>query len=196
MTVEGDPPRGPDAWLAEAAAAGLQVDLELAAARAALAERSRLVAGVYLSVNLSPECFVHPNIQALLEPVTGEGLVVEITEHTRVDDYQVLDDAIGAIRARGTRLAVDDAGSGFASLRHILRLKPDIIKIDVSLARDIHLDPNRRALAAALIAFAEEVRATIVVEGVETRAELACLRSLGAARPRVLPWQSWAAGYV
>jgi EAL domain-containing protein (putative c-di-GMP-specific phosphodiesterase class I) len=83
------------------------------------------------------------------------------------------------MRGRGIRLAVDDAGSGFASLRHILQLAPDIIKIDNALTRNVYKDPARRALAAGLISFAAELGATIIAEGIETREELDALRALG-----------------
>ncbi|MDQ3570948.1 MAG: EAL domain-containing protein, partial [Actinomycetota bacterium] len=82
-------------------------------------------------------------------------------------------------RQRGLRVAVDDAGAGYASFRHILRLRPDIIKLDMALTRDIDRDPARRALAAALITFAENTGSTIVAEGVETAEELHALRQLG-----------------
>ncbi len=74
---------------------------------------------------------------------------------------------------------VDDAGAGFASLKHIVDLKPDVIKLDLSLVRDIDTDPLRRALAASLLAFADEIGAGIIAEGVETYGELEALRSLG-----------------
>lgn len=77
------------------------------------------------------------------------------------------------------RLAVDDAGAGFASLQHILNLRPDIIRLDISLTRGIDDDPARRALATALLAFAAEISAEIVAEGIETSAETATLRALG-----------------
>jgi EAL domain-containing protein (putative c-di-GMP-specific phosphodiesterase class I) len=83
------------------------------------------------------------------------------------------------MRGRVIRLAVDDAGSGFASLRHILQLAPDIIKIDNALTRNVYKDPARRALAAGLISFAAELGATIVAEGIQNRHELDALRDLG-----------------
>src|SRR5680860_1166800 len=74
---------------------------------------------------------------------------------------------------------IDDAGAGFASLRHVLGLHPDAVKLDLSLTRDIDRDPVRRALAASLVTFAREIGAAIVAEGIETRAELEALRALG-----------------
>ena len=90
-----------------------------------------------------------------------------------------LEYALRPLRARGMRLSVDDAGAGHSSFRHILRLHPDYIKLDISLTRDIDTDRNRRALAAALIGFAHETGAELIAEGVETESELATLRELG-----------------
>lgn len=179
LRVEVDPRRPPDVWFAEAAAVELHVDLELAALRLALAHAEVVPDDVYLSVNLAPASVMDRRILAELEGVAPSKLVVEITEHAPVDDYESLAGALREFRRRGGRLAVDDAGAGYASLRHILRLTPDIIKIDISLTRDIHLDRTRRALAAALISFAEEIGASIVAEGIETQAELDALRGLG-----------------
>jgi EAL domain-containing protein (putative c-di-GMP-specific phosphodiesterase class I) len=83
------------------------------------------------------------------------------------------------LRARGVRIAIDDAGAGFASLRHTLRLAPDIVKLDISITRDIDADRGRRALASAMISFADEMDMAIVAEGVETEAENAVLQELG-----------------
>jgi EAL domain-containing protein (putative c-di-GMP-specific phosphodiesterase class I) len=74
---------------------------------------------------------------------------------------------------------IDDAGAGFSSLKHVLRLHPDVIKLDLALTHDIDSDPVRRALAASLVAFAREIGATIVAEGIETHGELETLRALG-----------------
>ena len=87
--------------------------------------------------------------------------------------------ALRSLRHGGVRVAVDDAGAGYASFRHILRLRPDIIKLDMALTRDIDRDPARRALASALITFAADTDSTIVAEGVETSGERAALRRLG-----------------
>ncbi len=87
--------------------------------------------------------------------------------------------ALGALRAHGARIAIDDAGAGFASLRHTLRLAPDLIKLDISITESIDSDRARRALAKALISFAGEMEMTIVAEGIETRAELDTLLGLG-----------------
>jgi EAL domain-containing protein (putative c-di-GMP-specific phosphodiesterase class I) len=104
---------------------------------------------------------------------------VELTEHTAVEDYDALDAALRPLREDGLRIAVDDAGAGYATFRHILRLAPDVIKLDRSLISGIDVDPARRALAGAVVAFAGEVRATVVAEGIEQSAELTVVLDLG-----------------
>jgi len=178
----GEPRRPPDAWFSEAASVGLGVDLELRAVETALQNLWQLPAEVYLSLNLSPDAVMSGRLLEVLAPVALERTVVEITEHAPVVDYEALAEALEGFRSGGGRVAIDDAGAGFASLRHIVRLAPDIIKLDISLTRDIHLDQTRRAMAAALISFARETKSLIVAEGVESREELDTLRVLGAAQ--------------
>ncbi|MCO6058006.1 EAL domain-containing protein [Pseudomonas sp. MOB-449] len=114
----------------------------------------------------------------LLATCTPGQIVLEITEHDVVADYEGLSAGLAPLRSLGIRLAVDDAGAGYASFRHILMLKPDIIKLDGSLTQNIDSDPTRRALAVALIQFAAETGSKIVAEGVETLSELNILRDL------------------
>jgi EAL domain-containing protein (putative c-di-GMP-specific phosphodiesterase class I)/CheY-like chemotaxis protein len=178
----GEPPRGPQAWFAEAASVGLGVELELRAVEAALEHVGFLPAEAYLSLNLSPAAVSSGRLTEALAPLALERTVVEITEHAPVADYGALAEALQGFRSGGGRVAIDDAGAGFASLRHIVWLAPDIIKLDISLTRDIHVDRTRRALAAALISFARETGTIIVAEGVETQEELDTLRELGAAQ--------------
>jgi EAL domain-containing protein (putative c-di-GMP-specific phosphodiesterase class I) len=105
--------------------------------------------------------------------------VLEITEHEAVEDYDDLVDALAPLRSLGAKVAIDDAGAGFASLRHTLRIAPDIVKLDMSLTRDIDGDRAKRALAAALVSFASEMGFALVAEGIETAAELTTVRELG-----------------
>lgn len=173
------PPPRPDQWFEEAATVGMRTELEIAALRRSLDHLTELPPDVYLSVNLSPETAVTESCRQALGAAPPDRLVIEVTEHAPVEDYERLGDALRPLRQRGTRLAVDDAGAGFASLSHILRLGPDIIKLDTTLTRDIDRDNARRALASGLIAFASEIGASIVAEGIETREELDALRALG-----------------
>lgn len=173
------PDRSPDIWFEDAAEAGLNEDLELATLQLALRTAGQLPDGLYLSVNLSPATMTQPRFAEVLEGFPLDRLVIEVTEHAPVEDYDALDAVVAPLRAAGCRLAVDDVGAGFSSLRHILRLAPDVIKLDLSLTRHIDSDPPRRALATALISFASAIKAAIVAEGIETQDEVDALRALG-----------------
>jgi EAL domain-containing protein (putative c-di-GMP-specific phosphodiesterase class I) len=174
------PVRPPDVWFAEAASVGLGVELELIALDVALEQLDRLPSGVYLSLNASVETIVSEGFEATLAGAPAERIVLELTEHTPVNDYRAFALRIDELRSHGVRLAVDDAGSGFSSFSHILNLKPDIIKLDIALTRGIDKDPARQALGRALLNFGlEAYRTTIVAEGIETPGELETLRSLG-----------------
>jgi EAL domain-containing protein (putative c-di-GMP-specific phosphodiesterase class I) len=176
----GAPMRTPDVWFAEADEVGLREALEVAAVRKAIESASALPGGTYMSINASPTTIRGDAFQALLAVAPAERTIIELTENATVDDYDRLAEALRPLRERGFRLAVDDAGAGYASMQHILQLRPDIIKLDMNLTRDIDSDPARKALAAALIGFAHDVGSQIVAEGVETEAELRTLQMLGA----------------
>ena len=105
--------------------------------------------------------------------------MVEVTEHSAVEDYDALKRAIDQLRSRGVRLAIDDLGTGFASFMHIVKLLPEFMKLDISLTREIESDPVKQALTAALVGFAAQIGAHLIAEGVETAAELKALVGLG-----------------
>jgi EAL domain-containing protein (putative c-di-GMP-specific phosphodiesterase class I)/PAS domain-containing protein len=177
-----DPEYGPDRWFADAHDVGLGVDLEILAIQTALNQAASLPADCYVSVNVSPATLSSPALRAAVTagPVAADRIVLELTEHVSVQDYDALIDALAELRARGLRLAIDDAGAGLASFRHILRLRPDLIKIDQAIIRGIDREPAHRALAAALVMFVLEVGSTtIVAEGVETHDELQTVAALG-----------------
>jgi EAL domain-containing protein (putative c-di-GMP-specific phosphodiesterase class I)/AmiR/NasT family two-component response regulator len=176
-----EPNRPPTTWFERAASLGLLVELELAAARSALAHIGQVPREAFLSINVSPATATSASFLAAMAVTTANRVVIEITEHARVDDYDQLNDAMARLRAMGVRLAIDDAGAGFASLQHIVRLAPNFIKLDIALTRGIDSDPVRRALATALISFAKEIGADIIAEGIETVGEFETLRSLGVA---------------
>lgn len=175
------PPARPDLWFADAVLLGRGVDLEVAAARSALARFRELPVGAVLSVNLSPETLVSGALPELLDGVDASRVAVEVTEHAAVSDYDALSAALAPHRAAGMRVSIDDAGAGYASFRHIVRLRPDTIKIDTSLIRDIDLDTVRQSLVTSLVAFATSTQTRLVAEGVETRAELTMLAALGVS---------------
>lgn len=169
----------PEQWFVVAAEAGLGLELELEAARSALDHLALVPPTLRMSLNASPELVVSPAFAELLEGFDLARLVVEITEHTTVANYEHLCNCLKALQLRGMLVAIDDAGAGFSSLRHILRLVPDIIKLDISLTRGIDTDPRRQTMVAAILTFAAGTDANVVVEGVETEAELRALTELG-----------------
>lgn len=174
------PATGPDQWFRDAHLAGLGVELELQAIDTAMRIMPLLDETLDIAINASPETVLDPRLDQLFEHIAApDRLVLEITEHAAVERYEIIAERLKAHRERGVKIAVDDAGAGYASFRHILNLVPDRIKLDMSLTRDIDVDPARRALAAALIHFAAETGSTLVAEGVETAAELNTLRELG-----------------
>ncbi|MCD2174905.1 sensor domain-containing phosphodiesterase [Rhizobium sp. C4] len=174
-----EPPRSPDKWFADAELAGLGSRLELLAAERALTQGRTLPADCSININLSPKTILTGNLQPLLALVDPASLVIEITEHAAVDDYAELQTALKSARAQGVRIAIDDAGAGYASLHHILKLQPDIIKFDTSLTRDIDTDPLRIAMISALTEYARRTGTVVVAEGVETAEEETTLRDLG-----------------
>lgn len=175
----GSPSLPPDVWVAQAHEIGLGVDLELVLLRAALEHLDRLPPRAVLTVNAGPEALSTTEAAQALAAVAPERIVVELTEHVKVEDYPRLTQSLAGLRASGVRLAIDDAGAGFASLMHILRLAPDLIKLDRQLISGIDTDPVRRSLAGSLVRFASDTDATIVAEGVETGTELRVLDELG-----------------
>lgn len=183
---DGEPTRPPDAWFAMAAGVAMGVELEKAAIEAAMAAARGLPTQMLLSVNAAPSTVTDAGFLDLMTRSAVPKLVLELTEHDRIADYPALLGAIDALRQRGIKIAVDDAGAGYAGLRQILRLRPEIIKLDTDLTRDIDSDPARRALSASMVAFAAETGAVIIAEGIETAAELDTLRTLGV---------QWGQGY-
>jgi EAL domain-containing protein (putative c-di-GMP-specific phosphodiesterase class I) len=171
--------RPPDVWFAEAHRIGLGSDLELAAIRASLTELSELPPGAFLAVNVGPDVLMSRPFTRLLHAVDASRVVIELTEHSKIEDYEPIQRAVASLRAAGARLALDDTGAGYSGLNHILKLAPDFIKLDRLVTSGIDHDPVRRALATALVSFASSTGATIIAEGIETDGELAILRSLG-----------------
>lgn len=160
-----------------AASVGLGGALEEATLRAALREADSLPSDVWLSLNVSPTMIL--TAQPLLGLVEGAGrhVVLEITEHAAVGDYELFRQAFAAF-PRVVDLAIDDAGAGYASFRHILELRPRYVKLDRGLIRGLEADAARLALIAGLVQSARASGALLVAEGVETEDELEALRRL------------------
>ena len=175
----GRPRRTPDVWFAEAHTMGMGVELEIASVKGALSSLALLPEDVTLCVNAGPEAIVSEEVCQLLAGCDSRRVVMELTEETKVDDYPRLSRVLERLCLLGVRLAIDDTGAGFASFAHILKLAPDIIKLDRELTSGIDHDPVRAALATALVSFASGIGADIIAEGIETGAELEVLRDLG-----------------
>jgi EAL domain-containing protein (putative c-di-GMP-specific phosphodiesterase class I) len=190
-----EPSRPPNEWFTEAEEVGRGTELELAAIDAAVNRIGELPHQTFLALNASPATAATPELDTLLVGHRAERVVLELTEHTRVDDYDNLLTALDRLRLKGVRIAVDDTGAGYSGFQHLLRIRPHILKLDTTLTRSIDADPVRRSLATALVTFASETDATIIAEGIETPDELATLRHIGIpwgqgyhlARPAALP---------
>ena len=173
-------PWTPDRWFAEAAGLGLGAELEGAAVRAALRLLPDLPPRASLSVNLSPDALCSDDrIVDRLCSTSPHRVVVELTEHVRVAWSQRLNDRLRTLREAGVRIAVDDAGTGYAGLEHILHLRPEVLKLDRVLVQGIATHPGRQAMCEAMVGFTARTGATLVAEGVETEKDLAELRRLG-----------------
>ena len=168
----------PNVRFAEAADLGLADDYELAALEAALAEAPRLPTGSFLTVNVSPAVVLGAGkrLRRVLASASRP-IVLELTEHVAIDDYSHLRNAIAALGE--VEVAVDDAGAGYASMRHILEIRPAFAKLDISLVRGIDGDELRQAMAAGFQYYALRTGCRLVAEGVETEEEAASLRALG-----------------
>jgi EAL domain-containing protein (putative c-di-GMP-specific phosphodiesterase class I) len=175
----GTPVRPPEVWFAEAQRVGLGVELQLAAVQKALAKLPYLPPHAYMAINIGHDVAGAPELMRLLHKVDSQRVVIELTEHLQVEDYPALVSAVRSIRATGARLAIDDTGAGYASFSSILRLAPDLIKLDRILTTGVDVDPARQALAGALVTFAAATRAKVIAEGIETVDELDVIRQLG-----------------
>jgi EAL domain-containing protein (putative c-di-GMP-specific phosphodiesterase class I)/DNA-binding NarL/FixJ family response regulator len=174
-----EPRRSPDVWFGEAVAVGLGIDLDMAAAEKALGILPDLPDGVALFLNVLPESIFSDRFADLMAGVPAGSVVLELTEHAEIHDYNRLKAFVDALRHTGFRIAVDDVGAGYSSFRHILNLEPDVLKIDISLCRLIEDDRARQVLAGAVVSLGRELGATVVAEGIETGAELQAVRDLG-----------------
>lgn len=179
--------RGPAGWFSDAFAVGLGTELEWLAVTEALPFLDGAAPDTFLALNMSPATVMHLQQTDLCDPQRCPSVVIELTEHVPVEDYSALKHAFAEMRAHGGRMAADDLGAGYAGFRHLLALEPDIIKLDISLVQGIHRSRSARALARALLAFADDVGATVIAEGVEEPGELDTLKELGV---------HWAQGFL
>lgn len=174
------PMNAPNIWFREAHEIGMGIHLEVRAIELAMSNIKYFHDDTYVSMNISPQTITSTSIAQLLNASHElSRIVLEITEHDAVHQYDEIAETLKPYRAQGLKIAVDDAGAGYASFRHILNLQPDYIKLDMSLTHHIDTDPARRALAAALVHFSNETGCDLIAEGVENSEELSTLIELG-----------------
>jgi len=171
----------PDTVFAAAHAVGLGLELERMALRCAYQLLETLRDPIYIGLNLAPDVALElvksmpPDVE-----IPWRRVVLEITEHALVADYAELRDVLKPLREQGLRVAVDDAGAGYASMQHVVEMRPDIIKIDRTLVDGLANDPARRSVVSGFVLLAYELGATVLAEGVETSEDLQAARRLGA----------------
>jgi EAL domain-containing protein (putative c-di-GMP-specific phosphodiesterase class I) len=186
---DGDPRIGAQAWFDAARTHGVSGPLEAIGVRAALAARRRLAPGVFLTVNVSPLALLSDEVgDAFAAADRLDALVVEVTEQSEAD-LPALRDALDALRERGARVAVDDAGTGYAGLGRISALRPQFVKVDRGLVSHLDVDGGKVAVVEALSELAGRLGASLVAEGVERHEELDALLAM-----RVPFGQGWAFG--
>ena len=168
--------RPPNAWFAQAHRCGLGYELEAKAIAAALAAPGR-PPGTYLTVNASPSALTSAPVQAVL-PESLKDIVVELTENELAADVAGLDEALADVRRRGGRIAIDDAGAGYAGLKHVMRIGPDLIKLDRSLVAGVEADDGRAALISSFVQYGRDSGAAVCAEGIETIGDLVRLADL------------------
>jgi EAL domain-containing protein (putative c-di-GMP-specific phosphodiesterase class I) len=152
----------------------------------ALKGLGRFPEGVSLFLNVEPISMSDPQFRSpeALQLIRDAGLapdrvVLEVTEHSGVQDFQAFRETLEYFRGQGFRLAIDDVGTAYSGLRSIAELHPDFIKIDMSLTRDVHENGIKRDLIQTINRFSEKAGISLIAEGVETPDELRTLRSIG-----------------
>ncbi|NEK84794.1 EAL domain-containing protein [Blastococcus saxobsidens] len=173
----GDWGMAPDVCFAEAHSIGAGHRLEVLALERAATLLDRVEG--YVAMNVSPATLLTDECGELLARLPLHRILLELSEHDQVEDYAALTAALAPLRAAGLRLAIDDVGAGFSSLRHIVVTAPDVIKIDRSIVTGLDTDPVLAKLVASLAEFAHGCDVQVVAEGVETAAEHSRLRELG-----------------
>lgn len=168
----------PRDWFAHASALGRGEKLELAAVAAALAHLPDIPETAALAINVSAAVAITEGFFELVAPFASR-LIVELTEHEPIDDYDELSDRMDDLRLLGARIAIDDVGAGYAALRDTFRLLPDVVKIDRSLTAVLARDEFTRTIVAAIVEQAERTGVCVAAEGIESQAELDQVREIG-----------------
>jgi EAL domain-containing protein (putative c-di-GMP-specific phosphodiesterase class I) len=176
-----EPVQPPAVWFDLAARTGLGVELQALAIRRAIetSGERRLPHRASLMLNVSPGLLDQPEITLALGDVGLERIVIEMTEDEPIADYGRVRETMARLRARRIRFGIDDAGAGYASMRHVTELRPEFVKLDAQLISGLGDDSGRQALVRALETFTREIGAKLIAEGVETLADLRLLAATG-----------------
>jgi len=172
------PYRAPDHWFTDALKVGMQIELEVAVIQKALRALHQVAPEIYVSVNASRDTVSMGQLAEEFARWPCARIVLEITEHSAASDDDLFVAEVEKLREMEVSIAIDDAGAGYSGLQHIIRMKPNMIKLDISLTTSIDTDIVRKSLGAALVRFGTEIDAMIVAEGVETQSELEALKDL------------------
>lgn len=164
------------------------VEVEHLCRRVTLESFARLDLPGDLFLNVSPECLLNPkarygetlNIAHQLG-IDPQRVVIELTEQQPTYDYELLRDAVQHYRAMGFRIAIDDLGEGFSSLRLWSELRPEFVKIDMHFIQGCDSDPVKLQFLRSIQEIARNAGSQVIAEGIETLAELNCVRDLGIA---------------
>lgn len=176
----GPPEAGPDVWFRWAETFGMGAALDVQVVTIALALRQRLPPDTFLTINIDPH---HLSDVELVDTFAAAGsldrVVIELTEHSAIHDYDAMVELLKPLRAAGAKIAIDDAGSGYAGMQWLLALSPDLVKIDRALIDHVDEDEIKTALVEMLGAMADRIDAWVLAEGVERASELDVLMRMG-----------------
>ena len=180
VRFQGYPVPDPAQWFAAARRHGRAPQLEALALSTALDSRPDLPANTFLALNVGPDVLDHPDVLAVWEQHPDlTGVVIELTEHARIDSYELLEPALDRLRDAGALIAIDDAGAGYAGLQHLIGIRPHIIKLDRQLVSGVDRDETKHALVEMISTFASRIDACVLAEGIEQLGELDAVVGLG-----------------
>ncbi|MCF7700221.1 EAL domain-containing protein [Loktanella sp. M215] len=175
------PYRSPDTWFADARTVGLDRQLDRTVIAKTLELLSELPRALKLAINVAPDTLIHADLPRLIDGPFSDRIIFELTDHAGIGNLNAMRPQMKALRNLGAQIAVDDLGTDYNSLNTVLQIKPDIVKLDRSLVRGLHMDPVNQALTAGILHFSKAIGAQVIAEGIERAEEAAALRDFGVA---------------
>ncbi|WP_161981622.1 sensor domain-containing phosphodiesterase [Aurantiacibacter suaedae] len=172
--------RSPGAWFGDAESTGLGEELEMTAVRGAIETLAGVPEGFFAAIKAPARCVVSGAVRAALEAEAPADVIVTLTQYAAAEDKLALVQALEAIRPTA-RVAIDMVGTSYASMQLAALVKPDFVKLDMALARNVATDPAARALVSAVVALVSEWNGAVVAEGIEESAQAEAMQSLGVS---------------